>query len=81
MKTKHIEKIQRRSLLVEAAGKLVWLPPPTAATHMGIGTSSLDMLVKQRSIPASRIGGRVLLRRQNIDEYLSQCSPATHSLS
>ncbi|MCC7518284.1 MAG: excisionase family DNA-binding protein [Verrucomicrobiae bacterium] len=75
--TEHIQKLERRARLVDAAGKLVWLDRNTAAAYMGIGTTHLDILIKQRSIPASKLGGRVLLRRQDIDEYLKQCSPAT----
>ncbi len=79
MSPNHIEKIQKRALLVDAASKLVWLDRITAAAYMGIGTTHLDILIKQRSIPASRLGGRVILRRQDIDDYLTQCSPATHA--
>jgi len=74
MKLKHIQKIQQRSLIVDAATKLTWLDRPTAAAYMGIG-------IKQQSLPASKIGGRVIVKRQDIDEYLRQCSPATHRLN
>ena len=81
MKLKHIQKIQQRSLIVDAATKLTWLDRPTAAAYMGIGTTYLDILIKQQSLPASKIGGRVIVKRQDIDEYLRQCSPATHRLN
>jgi len=81
MKIQHIDKIQKRALLVDAANKLVWLDRITAAAYMGIGTTHLDILIKQHSLPASKLGGRVIVKRNDIDEYLRQCNPATHRLN
>lgn len=78
MKSNHLEKVQERSLLVEAASKLTWLDRVTAAAYMGIGTTYLDMLIKQHSLPASKVGGRVIVQRQDIDHYLKQCTPQFH---
>ena len=57
---------------------MVWF---SVAAYMGIGTTYLDILIKRRSLPASKLGGRVIVRRQDIDEYLRLCSPVSHSLS
>ncbi len=59
MKQKHLNKIEDRARLVDAASKLVWLDRPTAAAYIGIGTTHLDILIKRQSLPASRIGQRV----------------------
>ena len=75
MKPEHIHKIEDRARVVDAASKLVWLDRPTAAAYIGIGTTHLDILIKRQSLPASRIGQRVIIRREAIDEYLRQCNP------
>ena len=75
MKQEHIHKIETRARLVDAASKLVWLDRHTAAAYIGIGTTHLDIQIKRQSLPASRIGQRVLIRRDDIDSYLRQCNP------
>lgn len=77
----HLTKIEKRARLVDAATKLVWLDRPTAAAYMGIGTTHLDILIKRRSLSASKIGNRVIVRREDIDQYLRQCNPAHTQLA
>jgi len=40
-----------------------------AAKLLGISTGTLDRLIRQKQIPAVRIGSRVLVRREDIENF------------
>lgn len=60
--------MSRRSSRV--AGAL--LDIPAGAEYLGVTTSTLRHWVERRHVPALRIGGRVLLRRETLDRHLAQ---------
>ena len=70
-----IDKLGERVRRVAAAKELVWLDRVTAAAYVGISTNYLDLLIKRQSIPTSRLGQRVIIKRQDLDDYLRQCCP------
>lgn len=74
MNDQQIQKLERRVRLVEAAKQLVWLDRETAAAYVGISTTYLDILIKQRSISTSRLGQRIIIKRQDLDEYMRLCN-------
>ena len=70
-----MKKLDERVRRVTAAKHLVWLDRVTAAAYVGISTNYLDLLVKRQSIPTSRLGQRIIIKRQDLDDYLRQCCP------
>lgn len=56
-----IEKIQRTTLTAKEA-----------AEYLGISYWLITQLVKRRQIPCSRVGKRILFRKEALDVYLSQ---------
>lgn len=56
-----IEKIQRTTLTAKEA-----------AEYLGISYWLITQLVKRRQIPCSRVGKRILFRKEALDIYLSQ---------
>lgn len=56
-----IEKIQRTTLTAKEAGE-----------YLGISYWLITQLVKRKQIPCSRVGRRILFRKEALDIYLSQ---------
>ena len=69
-----IQKLQRRSKLLAAACGLEWFDRRTAAAYAGLSTGTLDKLIKQGSIPSTRIQARVCIKRALLDAYLMACT-------
>lgn len=55
------EKIQRTTLTAKEA-----------AEYLGISYWLITQLVKRKQIPCSRVGKRILFRKEALDIYLSQ---------
>ena len=48
-----------------------------AAEYLGISYWLINQLVKRKQIPCSRVGGKVLFRREALDKYLNEKEKAS----
>lgn len=48
------------------------LTPTQAARYAGVSRSTLDRWRKEAGLRSIRIGGRVIIRRETLDAYLSE---------
>jgi excisionase family DNA binding protein len=55
------EKIERTTLTIEETAK-----------YLGVSYWLVGQMIRRNEIPHFRIGGRVLLRKKSIDEYMEQ---------
>ena len=55
------EKIERTTLTIEETAK-----------YLGVSYWLVCQMIRRNEIPHFRIGGRVLLRKKSIDEYMEQ---------
>ena len=54
----------------DAEGKASWFSYELASAYSSLGRTKLTELVTTGSIPAARVGRRVLISRTGLDEYL-----------
>lgn len=70
MKTRlDIEGLEERARIVDAARKLIWLPPFAAAAYGGFKLSKMWELISDRVIPSAHDGGITVVRREALDKY------------
>ena len=55
------EKIERTTLTIEETAK-----------YLGVSYWLVGQMIRRNEIPHFRVGGRVLLRKKSIDEYMEQ---------
>ena len=55
-----LQKIQRTTLTMKEAGE-----------YLGISYWLINQLVRRKQIPCSRVGKRILFRKEALDSYLS----------
>ena len=60
------EQIERRTLTMKEA-----------AEYLGISYWLVTQLVKRKQIPCSRVGGKVLFRKEALDNYLKNQEDAS----
>jgi excisionase family DNA binding protein len=51
-----------------------WISYKAACKHSGLSRGSLWKLVEAGHVPAAKVGRRVLLDREGLDEYLQRLS-------
>ena len=57
--------------------KRVTLSAADAANYLGISYWLITQLVKRGELPCARVGGKLLFRRNSLDEFLTQKENAT----
>ena len=53
------------------------LPMKETAEYLGVSYWLVTQLVKRKQIPCSRVGGKVLFRKEALDNYLKQKEEAS----
>ena len=61
-----VEKITRTTLTMKET-----------AEYLGVSYWLVTQLVKRKQIPCSRVGGKVLFRKEALDDYLKQKEEAS----
>lgn len=61
-----LEKVTRTTLTMKET-----------AEYLGVSYWSVTQLVKRKQIPCSRVGGKVLFRKEALDKYLNEKEKAS----
>lgn len=57
----NLKKVERTTLTMKET-----------ADYLGISYWLVNQLVRRKQIPCARVGGRILFRKEALDEYLSE---------